>query len=169
MVVFSILILWPKSCFWCISSCPQMYHRSSVMCPVDLRHVSQCSGWLSHSASSIYDPVTLTARILTCIVLPSTWLVLLLILTLRIIPSPSSCHFAEHYRDAKTLAVKSPWGHHYRHAHCNAVAGKDFSPFISVNILAVESSLPSQRLLEATEIWQGQPAINQDSGWRLLG
>ena len=47
------------------------------------------------------------------------------------------------------------------------VALSGFHPFHQAKILGRESSLPSRRYLEATEIRRRRPAVNCDSGWRL--
>ena len=81
---------------------------------------------------------------------------------------PVRVRFQEHYRDAKAKLGTSPWGGHYKIQHrdySTTVSG--FHPFHQAKILGRESSLPSRRYLEATEIRRRRPAVNCDSGWRL--
>ena len=76
--------------------------------------------------------------------------------------------FQEHFRDAKTLAVRSPWGAHYREFHKALSSDPHFHPFHHAKIIAASSSLPTRRIKEAVSIERMKPEINQDSGWRLL-
>ena len=76
--------------------------------------------------------------------------------------------FQEHFSDAKTLAVRSPWGAHYREFHKALSSDPHFRPFHRARIIAASSSLPSRRIKEAVSIERIKPEINQDSGWRLL-
>ena len=76
--------------------------------------------------------------------------------------------FQEHFRDARTRAVKTPWGHHYKTEHQGVVTSiSAFKPFHQAKIVGRESSLPSCKYLEATEIRLRQPQVNLDGGWRL--
>ena len=81
---------------------------------------------------------------------------------------PVRIRFAEHYRDARNKAPRSPWGSHYRAEHPGVLVSlAGFQPFHKAKILGREASLPSRRFLEATFIRQLQPAVNSDEGWRL--
>ena len=73
----------------------------------------------------------------------------------------------EHYRDAKLLLAKSPWGSHYRERHQQDTSQRDFQPFQQARVIGRATSRIDRRLLEATEIRRRQPRINQDSGWKL--
>ena len=42
--------------------------------------------------------------------------------------------FAEHFRDAKNMAVRTPWGAHYRHEHHQAFSVTSFKPFVKARI-----------------------------------
>ena len=77
--------------------------------------------------------------------------------------------FQEHFCDARTRAVKTPWGHHYKTEHQGVVTFiNTFQPFHQAKIVGRESSLPSRKYLEATEIRLRQPVqVNLDGGWRL--
>ena len=76
--------------------------------------------------------------------------------------------FQEHYRDAKTMAVRTPWGSHYKSEHReSSTSSPSFQPFHQAKILGRESSLPSRKYLEATEIRRRSPQVNCDVGWRL--
>ena len=78
--------------------------------------------------------------------------------------------FAEHFRDAKNMAVRTPWGWegaHYRHEHHQTFSVSSFKPFVKARVLAIEKSLPNRRLMEATEIRLKKPSVNSDCGWHL--
>ena len=78
--------------------------------------------------------------------------------------------FAEHFRDAKDMAVRTRWGGggaHYRHEHHQAFYVTSFKPFAKARVLAIENSLPSRRLMEATEIRLKKPSANSECGWHL--
>ena len=49
---------------------------------------------------------------------------------------PVRLRFAEHYRDAKTLVAKSPWGGRYR-SERESVKASDFAPFHWARILGI--------------------------------
>ena len=71
----------------------------------------------------------------------------------------------EHYCEAKMMAVKTPG------TTLQALTYKSSRPaalktFHLAKILPRESSLPSGRYLEATEIRRQKPQINNDTGWR---
>ena len=76
--------------------------------------------------------------------------------------------FAEHYRNAKQMAVRTPWGAHYKSEHRESSTSTNFAPFNNAKILGRESSLPSRKIMEATEIRRRHPAVNSDNGWKLL-
>ena len=65
---------------------------------------------------------------------------------------PARERFAEHYRDAKRRYVRTAWVSHYIDHPESATTSPEFAPFHKVQILGRQSSLPSRRLLEATEI-----------------
>ena len=81
---------------------------------------------------------------------------------------PAREQFAEHYHDAKRRDVRTAWGSHYIDHRESATAWPEFTPFHKAEILARQSSLPSRRLLEATEITRHGPEVNRDNGWRLM-
>ena len=61
--------------------------------------------------------------------------------------------FKEHFCDVKTRAVKTPRGHHYKSEHQGVVTAiNTFQTFHQAKIVGRESSLPSRKYLEATEI-----------------
>ena len=76
--------------------------------------------------------------------------------------------FAEHYRDAKAMDMRTAWGSHYVD-HRESATSPNFAPFCRSQILGRHTSLPSRRLMEATEIARHTPAVTRDGGWRLLG
>jgi len=83
---------------------------------------------------------------------------------------PLRDRFLEHHREALVMAVKTPWGWHYRNEHQGSkdvISQPNFQPFYAARILGRESSLPSRKYMEAMEIRKRQPAINNDFGWRL--
>ena len=80
---------------------------------------------------------------------------------------PIWVHFARHYRDSKAKDVRTAWGSHYVD-HRESATSPNFAPFCRAQILRRHSSLPSRRLVEATEIAQYSPAVNRGGGWRLL-
>ena len=51
--------------------------------------------------------------------------------------------FQEHYREAKALVVKTPWGLYYHHGHREEVKLTTFKPFHQAQMLGRESSLPT--------------------------
>ena len=80
---------------------------------------------------------------------------------------PVRNRFAEHYRDARAMVAKSPWGFHYRTKHRESQQSTSpFLPFHQARIPVRETSLPSRKLLEAIEIKRLKPA-NCDEGWHL--
>ena len=81
---------------------------------------------------------------------------------------PARERFAEHYRDAKRRDVRTAWGSHYIDRRESATTSPEFAPFHKAQILGRQSSLPSRRLLEATEIARHGPEVNRDNGWRLM-
>ena len=74
--------------------------------------------------------------------------------------------FAEHFRDAKNMS-QNTMGAHYRQKHHQAFSVTSFKPFVKAPILAIEKSLPSRRLMEATEIRLKKPSVNSGCGWHL--
>ena len=81
---------------------------------------------------------------------------------------PVRGRFAEHYREARAMVAKAPWGFHYRTQHRESLKSSNFLPFHQAKILGREASLPSMKLLEAIEIRKRKPAVNCDDGWRLI-
>ncbi|XP_065194972.1 uncharacterized protein LOC135826269 [Sycon ciliatum] len=77
---------------------------------------------------------------------------------------PVRDRFAEHYREARAMVAKAPWGFHYRTQHRESLKSSNFLPFHQAKILGREASLPSRKLLEAIEIRKRKPAVNCDDG-----
>ena len=77
---------------------------------------------------------------------------------------PAWERFAEHYRDAKRRDVRTAWGSHYIDHQKSATTSPEVAPFYKAQILGRQSSLPSRRLLEATEIARHGPEVNRDNG-----
>ena len=82
--------------------------------------------------------------------------------------NPARERFAEHYRDTKRRDVRTAWGSHCIDRRESATTSPEFAPFHKAQILGRQSSLPSRRLLEATEIARHGPEVNRDNGWRLM-
>ena len=80
---------------------------------------------------------------------------------------PVRVRFARHYRNFKAMEVRTAWGSHYVD-HSESATLPNFAPFCRAQILRRHTSLPSRRLMEATEIAQYSQAVNRDGGWRLL-
>ena len=80
---------------------------------------------------------------------------------------PVRVRFTRHYSDSKAMEVRTAWGSHYVE-HRESATSPNFAQFCRAQILRRHSSLPSRRLMEATEIAQYSPAVNRDGGWRLL-
>ena len=57
--------------------------------------------------------------------------------------------FQEHNRDAKTLAVRSPWGAHFRECHRAMPSDPHLRPFHRTRIITTSSSLQTRRMKEA--------------------
>ena len=68
--------------------------------------------------------------------------------------------FAKRYYDAKMRDVRTAWGSHYIDHRGSATTSPEFAPFHKAQILGRQSSLPSRRLLEATEIARHGPEVN---------
>eukprot|EP00117_Sycon_ciliatum_P000499 scpid104699/ scgid6535/ len=76
--------------------------------------------------------------------------------------------FQEHYREARTMVEKAPWGNHYKTHHREShTSSSQFQPFHQAKILGREPSLPSRKYLEATEIRNRRPKVSSDKDWRL--
>ena len=68
------------------------------------------------------------------------------------------------------MTVRTLWGGggaHYRHKHHHAFSVTSFQPFVKARVLAIEKSLRSRRLMEATEIRLKKPSVNSDCDWHL--
>ena len=81
---------------------------------------------------------------------------------------PARERFAEHYRDAKRRDVRTAWGSHYIDHPESATTSLEFATFHKAQILGRQSSLPSRRPMEATEIARHRLDVNRDNGWRLM-
>ena len=61
--------------------------------------------------------------------------------------------------------MRTAWGSHYIDHPESATTSLEFAPFHKAQILGRQSSLPSRRPLEATEIARHGLDVNLDSGW----
>ena len=83
---------------------------------------------------------------------------------------PVHVRFGEHYREARGRVAKSPWGFHCRTQNgdvVEATAAAGFEPFNNAQVVGRETSLPSRKIMEAIEIRDRRPEINEDEGWLL--